>query len=196
MNHLIENSHLECLNLIFENFLVEIEENRFYTTIICKDNTQIIALLDCLKQDSNLRFTCLIDLFAVDFPSRQKRFEIVYSLLSFKINKRIIIKLHISEETAIESVTNLFAAANWYEREMFDLYGIIFNNHPDLRRILTDYGFIGHPLRKDFPLVGHVEVIYDEILEKVKYVPVKLDQEYRHFDFLSPWEGPNYPGRK
>lgn len=150
----------------------------------------LLSILQFIKTDDNLRFTILTDLFAADFLGRQERFEVVYNLLSLKLNARIIFKVHVAENDNIPSASKIFSAALWYEREAFDMFGIEFNNIPDKRRILTDYGFKGHPLRKDFPLTGHVEVRYDEKQEKVIYEPVKLDQEYRTFDFVSPWSGP------
>ncbi|XVN43227.1 MAG: NADH-quinone oxidoreductase subunit C [Candidatus Rickettsia vulgarisii] len=152
----------------------------------------LILFVSSLKEETNLRFTILTDLFAADFPDRFKRFEIVYNLLSLKLNKRILIKVEASEEDAIPSITKIFNAACWCERETYDMYGINFSGSHDVRRLLTDYGFEGHPLRKDFPLTGYVQVKYDEAQEKVVYEPVKLEQEYRHFDFSSDWQGPNY----
>jgi NADH-quinone oxidoreductase subunit C len=154
--------------------------------------SDIETLLAFLKEEPSLRFTILTDLFAADFPERAKRFEVVYNLLSLEFNTRIVIKVHLAEDEKINSVAKIFSAAIWYEREVFDMFGIVFDNSPDLRRILTDYGFIGHPLRKDFPVTGHLEVKYDERLERVIYQPVTLDQEFRTFDFRSPWHGPEY----
>lgn len=153
-------------------------------------------LLQCtefLKEDPELKFVILTDLFTADFPEREKRFEVVYNLLSLKLNKRILLKLDVAEGESVESLTPVYNSAGWYEREIFDMFGIRFSNSPDLRRILTDYGFKGHPLRKDFPLTGHVQVKYDEKLEKVVHEPVLLEQEFRNFDFTSPWEGPEKP---
>lgn len=152
----------------------------------------IVPLMTFLRDDVRCQFTCLIDICGVDYPDRAKRFEVVYHLLSARQNKRIRIKVETDETTPVPTVTHIFPAANWYEREAFDLYGIFFSGHPDLRRILTDYGFQGHPLRKDFPLTGFVEVRYNEDLKRVVYEPVKLQQEYRDFDFMSPWEGADY----
>ncbi|MCC8417628.1 MAG: NADH-quinone oxidoreductase subunit C [Rickettsia endosymbiont of Bryobia graminum] len=152
----------------------------------------IILFLASLKNETDLRFTILTDLFGADFLDRSKRFEIVYNLLSLKLNKRILIKVEANEEDAIPSITKIFSAACWYERETYDMYGINFSGSHDVRRLLTDYGFEGHPLRKDFPLYGYVQVKYDNTQEKVVYEPVKLEQEYRHFNFSSSWEGPNY----
>jgi NADH-quinone oxidoreductase subunit C len=149
----------------------------------------LLAILKFTKEHKDLRFTILTDLFAADFPERQERFEVVYSLLSLKLNKRLLFKINVEENQTAPSVTTIFSAACWYEREAFDMYGIEFDGCPDMRRILTDYGFVGHPLRKDFPLTGHVQVRYDEKLEKVIYEPVLLEQEFRNFDFSSPWQG-------
>jgi len=141
-------------------------------------------------------FQQLIDLAGVDYPERARRFDVVYHLLSLTRNLRCRVKVEADEDTAVPSVTGVYPAADWYEREAFDMYGIFFSGHPDLRRILTDYGFHGHPLRKDFPMTGYVEVRWDEELKRVVYEPVKLTQEFRAFDFLSPWEGANYmPGQ-
>ena len=145
-----------------------------------------------LKTNGKCRFKQLIDITAVDFPEEEKRFKIIYLLLSHENNFRIVINISIDEKTTIPSITKIFPSANWMEREVFDMYGITFLDHPDLRRILTDYGFEGYPLRKDFPLTGHTEVRYSEDKKKVVYEPVKLDQEYRNFNFESPWEGTKY----
>tara|TARA_B100001123_G_scaffold441283_1_gene582136 strand:+ start:330 stop:932 length:603 start_codon:yes stop_codon:yes gene_type:complete len=145
-----------------------------------------------LKTNEKCKFKQLIDITAVDYPEREKRFKIIYLLLSHENNLRIVINLNISEKIQIPSITKIFPSANWMEREVFDMYGISFKDHPDLRRILTDYGFEGYPLRKDFPLTGHTEVRYSEDKKKVVYEPVKLEQEYRKFDFESPWEGTSY----
>ena len=149
----------------------------------------LIRAVKTLKENEKLKFNQFIDLTAVDYPNKKNRFEMVYIFLSVEFNLRVIIKFFINENDSVESITNLFPAANWYEREVWDLFGIAFNNHPDLRRLLTDYGFIGHPLRKDFPLSGNVEVKYDLNEKKVVYEPVKLTQSFREFDFESPWKG-------
>ena len=156
----------------------------------------IVKVLRALREDSDFRFTILVDLCGVDWPEREQRFDVVYHLLSLTQNHRIRIKVMTDEDTPVPSVTGVFSSAGWYEREAWDLYGILFADHPDLRRILTDYGFEGHPLRKDFPLTGFVEVRYDEEQKRVVYEKVKLTQDYRSFDFLSPWEGmtPLLPG--
>jgi NADH-quinone oxidoreductase subunit C len=154
----------------------------------------IVTVLTFLRDDPRCRLTTLIDICGVDYPERARRFDIVYHLLSMQLNHRIRIKVEADEQTAVPSVAGVFPCADWFEREAFDMYGIPFSNHPDLRRLLTDYGFQGHPLRKDFPLSGHVEVRYDPEQQRVVYEPVKLTQGYRNFDFLSPWEGMTLPG--
>ena len=153
---------------------------------------RIGRVLKFLRDDSQCRFLVLIDICGVDYPERAKRFDVVYHLLSMHQNMRVRVKVAADEETPVPSVISVFPAANWFEREAFDLYGIVFSDHPDLRRLLTDYGFEGHPLRKDFPLTGHVEVRYDDEQRRVVYEPVKLTQEFRNFDFMSPWEGAKY----
>ncbi len=145
-----------------------------------------------LKTNANTKFKQLIDITAVDYPENQKRFKMVYLFLSHELNQRIILSFYINENQQIPSLTKIFPSANWMEREIFDMYGIKFTDHPDLRRILTDYGFEGYPLRKDFPLTGHTEVRYSEDKKKVVYEPVKLEQNYRNFDYESPWEGTKY----
>ena len=152
----------------------------------------IVAVLSFLRDDAQCRFVCFIDICGADYPEREKRFDVVYHLLSPYKNHRIRVKVQADEDTTVPSVISVFPGANWYERETFDLYGVLFSGHPDLRRILTDYGFAGHPLRKDFPLTGHVEVRYDDEAKRVVYEPVKLVQEFRSFDYLSPWEGTDY----
>ena len=155
----------------------------------------IVKLLVFLRDDQNCQFKQLMDLTAVDHPDREARFDVVYNLLSLKHNQRVRIKTTAEEGAPVPSATSVFNSANWFEREVWDLFGIFFSDHPDLRRIMTDYGFEGHPLRKDFPLTGYVEVRYDADQKRVVYEPVKLTQEYRSFDFMSPWEGmPNLPG--
>ena len=153
---------------------------------------EIYGLLSFLRDDSKCLFKVLIDICGVDYPEKNKRFEVVYHLLSLRLNQRIRVKVELTENGIIPSISEIFSAANWYERETWDLYGIMFSGHSDLRRLLTDYGFDGHPLRKDFPLTGYVEVRYDEEQKRVVYEPVKLTQAYRNFDFLSPWEGTEY----
>lgn len=153
---------------------------------------QLLQLLKFLRDDPGCRFVCLIDVCGVDWPGRERRFDVVYHLLSPYQNARVRVKTTTDEDTPVPSAIDIYPAAGWYEREAYDLYGIFFSDHPDLRRILTDYGFDGHPLRKDFPLTGHVQVRYDETRRKVVQEPVELNQEYRSFDYLSPWEGPRY----
>ena len=167
----------------------EIKHGQIYILINCEDLLDVILLL---KTNKNIKFKQLIDITAVDYPENQKRFKLVYLLLSHEQNQRIILSYYIDENQQIPSLTKIFPSANWMEREIFDMYGIKFTDHPDLRRILTDYGFEGYPLRKDFPLTGHTEVRYNEDKKKVVYEPVKLEQNYRSFDFESPWEGTKY----
>jgi NADH-quinone oxidoreductase subunit C len=149
----------------------------------------IVTLLTFLRDDSQCRFETLVDICGCDYPTEPERFEVVYHLLSMRLNQRLRVKIRTDEHAPVPSAYKAFPVANWYEREAFDMYGIVFSGHPDLRRILTDYGFEGYPLRKDFPLTGYVEVRYDDAAKRVVYEPVKLVQEYRNFDFLSPWEG-------
>ncbi len=156
------------------------------------DIENLISAILFLKTNEMCKFKQLIDITAVDYPEKEKRFKIVYLLLSHENNLRIVININIDLKTEVPSITKIYPSANWMEREVFDMYGILFKDHPDLRRILTDYGFKGYPLRKDFPLTGHTEVRYSEIKKKVISEPVKLDQEYRDFDFESPWEGTKY----
>jgi NADH-quinone oxidoreductase subunit C len=153
------------------------------------DHEKLIPTLEFLRDDPQCRFGCLIDICGVDYPERERRFDVVYHLLSPWLNHRLRVRVKTDEATPVPSAVSVFPAANWFEREAYDLYGILFSGHPDLRRLLTDYGFEGHPLRKDFPLTGFVELRYDDELKRVVYEPVKLMQEYRSFDFLSPWEG-------
>ena len=153
---------------------------------------EILDLMRKLRDDSNCLFKVLVDLTANDFPAREERFEIVYNLLSLSHNQRIRIKTATDEETPVPSIVPLFSSAGWFEREVWDMFGVFFADHPDLRRLLTDYGFEGHPLRKDFPLTGYVEVRYDEEQKRVVYDKVSLTQDFRNFDFMSPWEGAEY----
>ncbi|MCY4445519.1 MAG: NADH-quinone oxidoreductase subunit C [Rhodobacteraceae bacterium] len=157
--------------------------------VIIVNLAQIVLLMEFLKQDSKCQFTTLIDITAIDYPGRADRFDVVYHLLSMPLNFRLRLKATIEDGEAVPSISSVFPCANWFEREVFDMYGIVFSGHPDLRRLLTDYGFSGHPLRKDFPLTGYSEVKYDEVQKKVVYEPVELVQEFRNFDFISPWEG-------
>jgi NADH-quinone oxidoreductase subunit C len=159
---------------------------------IVVERSAIVQAVTFLRDDPACRFICFIDLCGADYPGREYRFDVVYHLLSPHLNQRIRIKVLTDEETPVPSIIDVFPAANWFEREAYDLYGILFTGHPDLRRILTDYGFEGHPLRKDFPMTGFVEVRYDDTERRVIYEPVKLQQEFRSFDFLSPWEGTDY----
>jgi len=152
----------------------------------------IAGLVEFLRSDQNCDFTTLVDITAVDWPERPKRFDVVYHLLSMTQNHRIRLRVAAREEDMVPSITGIYPAAGWFEREVFDMFSILFSGHPDLRRILTDYGFRGHPLRKDFPTTGYTEVRYDEVQKRVIYEPVNLVQEYRQFDFMSPWEGADY----
>ena len=161
--------------------------------VVIADAQAIVPLLTFLRDDERCLFTSISDLCGVDYPTRAKRFEVVYNLLSLKHNSRIRVKIAADEATPVPSVVEVHPSANWYEREVWDMYGVVFDGHPDLRRILTDYGFEGHPQRRDFPLTGYVELRYDEDKKRVVYEPVKLNQAYRSFDSLSPWEGPSYP---
>ena len=153
---------------------------------------EIVKVAAFLRDDPKCQFFSFVDLCGVDWPARAKRFDVVVHLLSPKRNLRVRIKVETDEDTPVPSITGVFPGANWFERETYDLYGILFTGHPDLRRLLTDYGFDGHPLRKDFPLTGFVEVRWDDELKRVVYEPVRLAQEFRNFDFLSPWEGTDY----
>jgi len=163
-----------------------IEHNHLTITIVVSSLEKITSLL---KNNNVCQFRTLIDITAIDYPEQEERFCLVYHYLSMQQNIRIRIKSFVKEEQIVPSITNLFPSSNWFEREVFDMYGILFSNHPDMRRILTDYGFQGHPLRKDFPTTGYLELRYDQEKKKVIYEPVKLTQEYRNFDFMSPWEG-------
>jgi NADH-quinone oxidoreductase subunit C len=159
---------------------------------ICIVFSSIESITSILKLNNICKFRTLIDITAIDYPAEEKRFTLVYHYLSMQQNIRIRLKSSIKEGQIVPSITKLFPAANWFEREVFDMYGILFSNHPDMRRILTDYGFQGHPLRKDFPTTGYLELRYDQERKKVVYEPVKLTQEYRRFDFMSPWEGEGF----
>ena len=171
----------------------ETKHSQLYLSI---ESNDLIDVLLFLKNDPSTKFKQLIDITAVDYPQESKRFKLVYMLLSHEFNNRIILNYLINEHEVIPSITELFPSANWMEREVFDMYGIKFKDHPDLRRILTDYNFEGFPLRKDFPLTGHNEVRYNENEKKVLYEPVKLEQNYRNFDYSSPWEGTKYINEK
>jgi NADH-quinone oxidoreductase subunit C len=152
----------------------------------------VVGVIGFLKENPECRFTSLVDITAVDHPEHVKRYEVVYHLLSMYKNHRIRLKVEVSDTDMVASINEIHPSANWFEREVFDMFGILFSGHPDLRRILTDYGFRGHPLRKDFPTTGYTEVRYDEVQKRVVYEPVSLVQEYRQFDFMSPWEGAQY----
>ncbi|MFO7772271.1 MAG: NADH-quinone oxidoreductase subunit C [Roseovarius gahaiensis] len=152
----------------------------------------IVGLVEFLKTDQTCKFSTLVDITGVDYPERAKRFDVVYHFLSMYQNQRIRLRVAVREEDMVPSISDVHPSANWFEREVFDMFGILFSGHPDLRRILTDYGFRGHPLRKDFPTTGYTEVRYDEVQKRVIYEPVSLVQEYRQFDFMSPWEGADY----
>ena len=167
----------------------KLKHNQIYLNI---ESDNLLEVVLFLKNNNEAKFKQLIDITAVDYPANDKRFKLVYLLLSHEFNFRLIIDYFVNENEIVSSLTSLFPAANWMEREVFDMYGIKFKDHPDLRRILTDYGFKGHPLRKDFPLTGHTEVRYSEDEKKVVYEPVKLEQNYRNFDYESPWEGTKY----
>ncbi|PRY80250.1 NADH-quinone oxidoreductase subunit C [Yoonia maritima] len=154
--------------------------------------SSLVTFVEFLKTDQACKFSSLVDITAVDYPSRAKRFDVVYHFLSMYQNHRIRLRVQIREDEMMPSILSVHPSANWFEREIFDMFGILFSGHPDLRRILTDYGFRGYPLRKDFPTTGYTEVRYDEVQKRVVYEPVKLVQEYRQFDFMSPWEGAQY----
>jgi NADH-quinone oxidoreductase subunit C len=186
--------HLEIQKILSERFggrgIQTYFENDELTVILSK--SILLKVLNFLKDDKVFQFKQLIDLCGVDYPNRTDRFEIVYHLLSINLNQRIRIKLSVNDGDTVPSIVSLYDAANWYEREVWDLYGVIFTDHPDLRRILTDYGFEGHPLRKDFPLSGFIQVKYDDAEKRVVNEKVNLVQDFRRFDFESPWEGPDY----
>lgn len=169
-----------------EKLACEIRNGEINLTV---ESDKISATLKFLRDDANCLFKTLVDVCGVDYPERENRFDIVYNLLSYKHNQRVRVKVQADEDTQVPSVAEIFPTAGWFEREVWDLYGVFFSDHPDLRRILTDYGFDGHPLRKDFPLTGYVEVRYDDEQQRVVYEPVKLTQSFRTFDFMSPWEG-------
>jgi NADH-quinone oxidoreductase subunit C len=181
----------EAIALRQEDALLETEVRHGELTVTVTPSA-IPEFVRFLRTDSNCRFTTLIDITAVDWPAREKRFDMVYHFLSMHLNQRIRVRAEVREDELVPSITAEYPSADWYEREVFDMYGILFSGHPDLRRILTDYGFRGYPLRKDFPTTGYVELRYDEEQKRVVYEPVKLTQEYRQFDFMSPWEGADY----
>ena len=189
MNNLIELEKKINSELGTKINTSEIKHNQIYLEI---DSEDLIDVVLFVKTNKDTKFRQLIDITVVDYPERSKRFKIVYLFLSHEFNQRMILSYDISENEVIASLTPIFPSANWMEREVFDMYGVSFKDHPDLRRILTDYGFEGHPLRKDFPLTGHTEVRYSEDQKKVVNEPVKLEQNYRNFDYESPWEGTKY----
>ena len=183
LNSYIQKKHTESVvssGIVF---------NELSVTIVLPS---LISFTEFLKTDPYCKFSTLVDITVVDYPNKEHRFEIVYHYLSMYLNHRIRVKVQVKETEIIPSIIEIFPAANWFEREIFDMFGLLFSGHPDLRRILTDYGFKGHPLRKDFPTTGYVELRYDEERKRVVYEPVELTQEYRQFDFMSPWEGAEY----
>jgi NADH-quinone oxidoreductase subunit C len=189
------SAELQALSDHIASSLGEAIDDRAITfgelTIVSR-REDIVRVATFLRDDPQCRFVCFIDICGADYPARDNRFDVVYHFLAPHHNRRIRVKVMTDEVTPVPSLVSLWPAANWYEREAYDLYGILFSGHPDLRRILTDYGFEGHPLRKDFPMTGYVEVRYDDGQGRVVYEPVKLNQEFRNFDFLSPWEGTDY----
>jgi NADH-quinone oxidoreductase subunit C len=189
------SADLQALSDHIASSLGEAVEDRaiaFDELTIVVRREDIVRAATFLRDDPQCRFVCFIDICGADYPARENRFDVVYHLLAPHHNHRIRVKVETDEVTPVPSLVDLWPAANWFEREAYDLYGILFSGHPDLRRILTDYGFEGHPLRKDFPMTGYVEVRYDDGQGRVVYEPVKLNQEFRNFDFLSPWEGTDY----
>lgn len=176
---------------VLENEVLDFTVTLGELTVVARAD-KIVHILTTLRDDPNFKFVQLIDLCGVDYPERRCRFDVVYHLLSLKNNVRVRIKVQADDETPIPSVVEVHPSANWYEREVWDMYGVMFDGHPDLRRLLTDYGFQGHPQRRDFPLTGYVELRYSEEARRVVYEPVKLQQEFRDFDFMSPWEGAKY----
>jgi len=187
MNQVLEDLGDYIAGLIAD----ELEEHRIINDelVLVTRPDSLRKVMRFLRDDSQCLFKILVDVCGVDYPERERRFDVVYNLLSISHNQRIRVKVRVSEDEPVPSVAPLYPTANWFEREVWDLYGVYFSEHPDLRRILTDYGFEGHPLRKDFPLTGHVEVRYDDEQKRVVYEPVRLTQDFRSFDFLSPWEG-------
>jgi NADH-quinone oxidoreductase subunit C len=189
------SADLQALSDYIASSLGEMIESRaiaFDELTIVVRREDIVRAATFLRDDPQCRFVCFIDICGADYPAREKRFDVVYHFLAPHHNRRIRVKVETDEVTPVPSLVEVWPAANWFEREAYDLYGILFSGHPDLRRILTDYGFEGHPLRKDFPMTGYVEVRYDDGQGRVVYEPVKLNQEFRNFDFLSPWEGTDY----
>jgi len=192
----MDDGKLEALGQMIVSALpgaVTAHSMAFGQLTISADASRIVEVMRFLRDDPRCRFVSFIDVTAVDYPGRARRFDVVYHLLSPTLNARVRIRAEADETTQVPSIIELFPGADWFERECYDLYGVIFVGHPDMRRLLTDYGFDGHPLRKDFPLTGFVEVRYDDQEKRVVYEPVRLNQEFRKFDFLSPWEGADYP---
>ena len=192
----MDDGKLEALGQMIVSALpgaVTAHSMAFGQLTIAADVSRIVEVMRFLRDDPRCRFVNFIDVTAVDYPGRARRFDVVYHLLSPILNARVRIRAEADETTQVPSIIELFPGADWFERECYDLYGVIFVGHPDMRRLLTDYGFDGHPLRKDFPLTGFVEVRYDDQEKRVVYEPVRLNQEFRKFDFLSPWEGADYP---
>ncbi|SCY84115.1 NADH-quinone oxidoreductase subunit C [Microvirga guangxiensis] len=189
------SAELQALSDHIASSLGEVIEDRAIAydelTLVARTE-EIVRVVSFLRDDPQCRFVCFIDICGADYPAREKRFDVVYHFLAPHHNRRIRVKVQTDEVTPVPSLIDLFPAANWFERETYDMYGVLFSGHPDLRRLLTDYGFEGHPLRKDFPMTGYVEVRYDDGQGRVVYEPVKLNQEFRNFDFLSPWEGTDY----
>jgi NADH-quinone oxidoreductase subunit C len=188
---IVQDFHLFLMNHVPNGLLKSCHLSNDIYIGYC-DKGDLKELVAFLRDDNDCAFTMLTDICGADFPERIQRFEVVYNLLSLKKNIRILIKVLLEEDESVPSISEVFNASVWYEREVWDMYGVVFEDSPDLRRILTDYGFEGHPLRKDFPLSGYKEVIYDNVQQKVIYQPVTLPQEFRNFDFLSPWEGTDY----
>ena len=182
------DDYIELLKVSMKSFDCKIFKQNFEICII-SSKADFIKIVHFIKDHPSTNFTLLVDLCAVDYPDNKNRFEIVYNFLSISQNMRLRLKLEVEDDETVESISNIYPCSNWYEREIWDLFGISFTNHPDLRRLLTDYNFEGHPLRKDFPLTGFVQVRYDDEKKQVINEPVKLDQEYRNFENLSPWEG-------
>ena len=198
MENTMENFYSYLENLVTKlNISAKIENTKNssqkeFLILSLENHIDLTKVLSELKNDENLKFKILTDLFGADFPKKEKRFEIVYNLLSMRLNKRMVVKIHLTENETPSTAEKVFKCANWYEREVFDMFGVRFAGHSDMRRILTDYGFVGHPLRKDFPVYGEVEVRYDEKLKRVVYEKVNLHQEFRVFDLESDWTDPKY----
>ncbi|MEN2494878.1 MAG: NADH-quinone oxidoreductase chain 5 [Hyphomicrobiaceae bacterium hypho_1] len=188
-----ELTHLRDDLLLQLGHIIILSEIRYGELTITVKRSDIVSFLKYLRDEAGCQFEVLIDICGVDWPQRENRFDVVYHLLSPRLNQRIRVKLVTNEYDPVPSSISVFPAADWFEREAYDMYGILFSGHPDLRRLLTDYGFQGHPLRKDFPLSGNVEVRYDDVQKRVVYDPVNLTQEFRNFDFESPWDGVKYP---